>query len=75
MLRELFKSKKFVIGLSLFLIGISVLYLRPGMDVPRRTYSIAPANRSVFKPDRSGLKKEIDRRIDRIISLIDEIIE
>jgi len=104
MLREIFRSRRFLIGLSLFIIGISLFYLKSAqfnLSKPHVEHLSSPAERNMHtpppvqrreyqavslepstsdytepEPDRRGdLERKIDRQIDRVIGLIDEILE
>lgn len=86
MFREIFRSRKFITGLILLFIGASILFLRPVMKNSGRRHSVAPVSRQTwhapssvrtaeYSPAKNGLKEEIDRKIERVLSLIDELLE
>ena len=80
MFREIFKSRRFVIGLALLGIAFMAVFIKDGVrnfDNPARKRAVYAASGSSPGPDaaRNRLETEITRKIDRIISLIDEIAD
>jgi len=85
MLREILRSRKVQIGLSLLLVGLSALFLNPRKENPASILPEIPAAKAiefVSKPsnvqaqsEAAGLNDAIARKIDSIIRLIEEIAE
>lgn len=92
MIREIFKSKIFVLGFSLLLIGLLSLFMRSvriGSSRPvqssmkratvlesrRAEYIKVEPRISNERTQMSELERKIDGKIDRILSLIDELVE
>ncbi len=84
MLRELFRSRRFVLGLSLLLIAFVAVFLRDGarnFSNPAREQAgnrvECAASSAVTSRDaaKDRLESEINGKIDLIISLIDDIAD
>jgi len=84
MLREILRSRKVQIGLSLLLICLSALFLKPRKENPASILPEIPAAKAiefVSKPSNvqaqadAGLNDAIARKIDSIIRLIEEMTE
>jgi hypothetical protein len=84
MLREILRSRKVQIGLSLLLICLSALFLNPRKENPASIPPEIPAAKAIefvspppsnVQTQAAALSSAIDRKIDSIIRLIDEIIE
>lgn len=86
MFRELFRNRKFVLGLILLLAGASFLFYRPAIQDDGLTPSISTSSSpaSYFVPasyandSKSGkdeLREAINRKIDKVLSLIDDILD
>lgn len=85
MFREILRSRKFIIGLSILLISISVMLLKSGKPGFAAHQRESPETRQVeFVPslpvkeeissDEGELQGKIDAKIDEVISLIDDIL-
>jgi len=80
MFREIVRSRRFVTGLALLGIAFMAVFIRDGVrnfDNPARKRAVYAASGSSTDPGaaRTRLETEINRKIDRIISLIDEIAD
>lgn len=86
MFREILRTRKFIIGFCVLLIGFSVLFLRSGKlspVFPRREspgirqveYVPSPPVKSTVSTEMSDLKSKIEAKIEMVISLIDEVLD
>jgi predicted lipid-binding transport protein (Tim44 family) len=80
MLRKLFSSKKFIIGLGLILIAFFLMILQSYSDLERIRDCSYPTAQSSYSYSNSysntgekELRQKINEKIDRIIEIIDEL--
>jgi len=86
MLREILRSRKVQIGLSLLLICLSALFLNPRKESPASIppeipaaktpeFVAPPPSNMQAHPEAAVMNDAVDRKIDSIIRLIEEITE
>ena len=86
MLKRLFTSKKFLIGISCLALSFAMIFLRTipsGTRTVHRPYGYSvstaaytPSHAESYSIDRTdSLKEKVNRKIDRVIGLIDEILD
>jgi hypothetical protein len=76
MLRKLFSSKKFIIGLVLILIAFLLMILQSHSDFESTrdcSYPNAWSSYSYSNTGEKELRQKINEKVDRIIEIIDEL--
>ena len=86
MIRRLLSSRRFVIGISLLAIASGLIFLKsvssgPGTGSFSPGYSVQPASYtpgysvSYSSSSPNSLKEKISRKIDKVIELIDDVVD